>query len=154
MWYGNAPVISSHPTIGTTTQARAAPGVHIGQPATKTALKASRKVRNRPAVFLGSGGPGRRERVSVANRHEPPCHAAILRFWPAISEEPGCTSRKKVPSGVWFKPMRRSQNSRSPPCTPPHQGENLKLDRGRGGMECGGLFYENNPPQSEAFLFW
>ena len=85
---------SSHPTIDTTTQARAAPGVHIGQPAPKTALKTSHKVLNKPAEFLGSDGPACRERGSVVNRHESPWHVTNLRFWPAISE-PGWTSRKK-----------------------------------------------------------
>jgi len=68
---------SSHPTIDTTTQARAAPGVHIGQPAPKTTLKASHKARNRPEEFLVSDGPDRRERGSaiVTNRH------AMSRFY-------------------------------------------------------------------------
>ena len=60
---------SSHPAIDTTTQARAAPGVLIGQPAPKTALKASHKARNWPE-FLGSGGPDRLERGAVTDRHD------------------------------------------------------------------------------------
>ena len=85
---------SSHPTIDTTTQARAAPGVHIGQPAPKTALKASHKVRNRPAEFLGSDGPDRRERGSVKNRHESSCHVTILCFGQPFPSQGGHAEKK------------------------------------------------------------
>jgi hypothetical protein len=103
VWYQQAPILQSYPTINVTDTSASRAWVHVDQPAPTTALKTSQKVLYRPEEFLGSDGPDRRAVAStvrsriVTNRHAP-CHVTILRFWPAISE-PGWTSRKK--STIW-----------------------------------------------------
>ena len=86
--YQQAPILQNYPTIDVTDTSASHAWVHVDQPATKTALKASHKVLYlyRPEEFLGSDGPDRREHGSDTNRHKSPFHVTILRFWPAISE--------------------------------------------------------------------
>ena len=102
VWYQQAPILQSNPTIDVTDTRASRAWVHVDQPAPKTARKASQKVLYRPEEFLVLDGPDRREHGSVTNRHKSSCHVTILRFWPAISE-PGWTSRKKVPLVVLFR---------------------------------------------------
>ena len=108
VWYQQAPIIQSDPAIGVTDTSASRAWVHVGQPAPKTALKASHKALYRPEECLGSHGARPRQRGLVTNRHKSSCHVTILRFWPAISE-PGWARRKKVPLGVRLKSTRPSE---------------------------------------------
>ena len=85
VWYQQAPIIQSDPAIGVTDTSASRAWVHVGQPAPKTALKASHKALYRPEECLGSHGARPRQRGLVTNRHKSSCHVTILRFWPAIS---------------------------------------------------------------------
>ena len=133
---------SSHPTTDTTTQARAAPGVHIGQPAPKAALK-KRAKRPRTGPMVSWGGTAQtaasavRSRIATNRRIAMPrCHAKGSRFW-SPSSEPGLSSKKTSSAwrggGVWFKPTGR-RKPRSLLHVTPHRGENPNQDRGWGGL--------------------
>ena len=114
-----APIIQSDPAIGVTDTSASRAWVHVGQPAPKTALKASHKALYRPEECLGSHGARPRQRGLVTNRHKSSCHVTILRFWPAISE-PGWARRKKVSLGVL---LRRTRPSHGRVCRSLHPAE-------------------------------
>ena len=80
VWYQQAPIIQSDPAIGVTDTSASRAWVHVGQPAPKTALKASHKVLYRPEECLGSHGARPRQRGLVTNRHKSSCHVTILRL--------------------------------------------------------------------------
>ena len=105
VWYQQAPILQSNPTIDVTDTSASRAWVHVGQPAPKTALKASHKALYRPEECLGSHGARPRQRGLVTNRHKSSCHVTILRFWPAISE-PGWVRRKKFSLGVLLRRTR------------------------------------------------
>ena len=102
------------------TQARAAPGVNVDQPAPKAASKLSHEARRSSEECVGS-------HESHRPNYESPRFAmvrkfsfsfclvlVILSFWLAISE-PGWTSRKKVPLGVRLKSTETERNPQLPP---------------------------------------
>ena len=125
VWYQQAPIIQSDPAIGVTDTSASRAWVHVGQPAPKTALKASHKALYRPEECLGSHGARPRQRGLVTNRHKSSCHVTILRFWPAISE-PGWARRKKVSLGVL---LRRTRPSHGRVCSilyPPEARQNFR----------------------------
>mgnify|MGYP004210666867 CR=1 FL=1 len=70
VWYQQAPIIQSDPAIGVTDTSASRAWVHVGQPAPKTALKASHKALYRPEECLGSHGARPRQRGLVTNRHK------------------------------------------------------------------------------------
>ena len=65
VWYQQAPIIQSDPAIGVTDTSASRAWVHVGQPAPKTALKASHKALYRPEECLGSHGARVPDRDSV-----------------------------------------------------------------------------------------
>ena len=75
-------------------------------PAPKGASKPSQNARGRPEECLGSHDARPRERGSVTNRHDSPCHVIFGWFWRGISE-PGLTSRGGVPIGVSLRSTRQ-----------------------------------------------
>ena len=126
VWYQQAPIIQSDPAIGVTDTSASRAWVHVGQPAPKTALKASHKALYRPEECLGSHGARPRQRGLVTNRHKSSCHVTILRFWPAISE-PGWARRKKVSLGVLLRRTRPSHGRVLPKLDPPEARQNFLL---------------------------
>ena len=68
VWYQQAPILQSNPSIDVTDTSASRAWVHVDQPAPKTARKASQKVIYRPEEFLVLDGPDRREHGSHAVR--------------------------------------------------------------------------------------
>ena len=104
-------LFSGHSAIDANdTSARAAPGVHVGQPAPKAASKVSHEARRSSEECVGSHAS---HCVPITNRHDSSWFASFRyyhfalfwSFWLTISE-PGWTSRKKVPLAVLFRSTR------------------------------------------------
>ena len=101
------------------TSARAAPEVHVGQPAPKAASKVSHEARG-PSQLRGVRGVSTHHTVPITNRHDSPwfesfrSHFALFgSFWLHVAmSEPGWTSRKKVPLGIRLKSTTRPSHGR------------------------------------------
>ena len=122
VWYQQAPIIQSDPAIGVTDTSASRAWVHVGQPAPKTALKASHKALYRPEECLGSHGARPRQRGLVTNRHKSSCHVTILRFSRAFDEPPLCVFRHKNHRSPLSAPLTRQWITDKSPRVPrpPH----------------------------------